>query len=78
MSSDIEIGYATWNMAKLVTMREKVAKNTVRHANVSIDFVEGANMLSFFYVGLKGEITIDNVKITQPPKKVNLLVNGNF
>ena len=65
-------------MDKVVTMREKVVKDKVHHETVSIDFVEGPNILSFFYVGLKGEMMIDNVVITQPPKKINLLINGNF
>lgn len=65
-------------MDKVVTMREKVAKDKVHHEKVSIDFAEGPNILSFFYVGLKGEMMIDNVVITQPPKKINLLINGDF
>ncbi len=45
---------------------------------MSLSLSEGANQLSFFFVGLKASLDIDNVKLTKPPSTINLLVNGDF
>lgn len=78
LSTDIEYGYATWNNNIVVNIKELVAVDTQHHARRGIDFSEGMNQLTFFFIGLKGEITIDNVAITKPPKTINLLANGDF
>lgn len=62
----------------MITLKETVAPNTQHHEKVRISFLEGINQLSFFFIGAQGEIAIDNVVITQPPKTINLLFNGDF
>lgn len=53
-------------------------KDTVHHVRVNLTFSEGENQLSFFFIGIYGELTIGNVAITKPPRNINLLVNGDF
>ena len=77
-STDIEFCTLIWNNLTLSTLKEKSQVNIVHHEKFMIDFNEGINLLNFFYFGLKGKITIDNVMITQPPKTINFLVNGDF
>lgn len=75
LSSNIEYGYATWNDGTMITLKETSAPLLKHHEKVAISFVEGINQLSFFFIGAVGQITIDNVVITQPPKTINLLFN---
>lgn len=50
----------------------------LHHESLPIDFSEGFNKLNFYFIGGIGNLSIDNVVITNPPKSVNLLVNGDF
>lgn len=78
LSTNVEYGYATWNDGTMITLKENSAPLTKRHEKVAISFVEGINQLSFFFIGANGQITIDNVVITKPPKTINLVFNGDF
>lgn len=74
----IEYGYVQWNNRTVATLKELDKASTLHHAKVNLTFAEGNNLLSFFFEGKNGELTIGNVAITRPPKTINLLANGDF
>jgi hypothetical protein len=78
LSSGMEVCKVIWNEDTVSTLQEKEKTETLHHEAITIDFKEGINMINFFFIGMKGEVTIDNVAIIKPPKTINFLVNGDF
>lgn len=78
MSLTVEMCTVTWNERTLITLQEKDQPNQLHHERIGLDFNEGINQINFFYIGHRGEISIDNVMITKPPKTINYIVNGDF
>lgn len=59
-------------------MTNNPVKKTDNHENIVINFNEGHNQLGIYFIGLSGNLIIDNIRLTKDSGLINFVLNGDF